>query len=414
MRDRFVTWGTRNGQRQLFSFELDAEDAQIVRRIVPAEDSTDDLLQTILNAWNNTTTVPWPQATEREKVELTASGTIVPSGADVDDKVRIASAEREWPFDVVSARLRKQFRGELEEIADVIGGLEKFDDAVFERLKGAWNKVQTELNNKVIRYEHTTGLRKLSDELFAKMKVLRRGKEKAVRSKSKEIKKALRAKLTEAQNKLEAKQDLRGLFKHLQTIQQEVNKAQLARDDRNALRKSLDELFKATKSEINASGADAGALTQQRLRLEKRLSGLEGAIKRMKYSVDRDNKDIFYENKRVQRAGNQLAEQLGAAKLIMLKERATSKQVKLDDMLATEADLQKRLAKLIKREDKAKAKREASAAERAAASPVASTKGQPSRNKRGRNRVHPHLIKVIGSAITVASNLSSLEVEGQE
>jgi len=247
MRDRFVTWGNLEDSRRLFTFELDADEAQIIRRVIPAAVSNEELLQTIINAWNNRTTMPFPEGTSTERIPLQASGTIVPEGAEVDDKVRVASAEREWPSDILSAQLRRQFRAEFEELHDVVGNLTSFDEGIFERLKGVWNKVQSELTNKVIRYEHTHDLRKVSDELFAKMKELRRGKEKAVRS----------------------------------------------------------------------------------------------------------NQDVFYENRRIERAGNQLAEQLGAAKMSMLKERASSKQAKLDDMLATEKDLQKRLDKIKKREEKA-------------------------------------------------------------
>jgi len=353
MRDRFVTWGTLEDSRRLFTFELDADEAQIIRRVVPAAVSNEELLQTIINAWNNRTTMPFPEGTSTERIPLQASGTIVPEGAEVDDKVRVASAEREWPSDILSAQLRRQFRAEFEELHDVVGNLTSFDEGIFERLKGVWNKVQSELTNKVIRYEHTHDLRKVSDELFAKMKELRRGKEKAVRSKSKELKKDFREILAGAQARLEKKENLRGLFNDLKKIQDAIHKASLSRDDRNSLRKAIDELFKATKSEINATGEDAGILTEQRVRLEKRLNVLLGAIKRMKHSVHRDNQDVFYENRRIERAGNQLAEQLGAAKMSMLNERASSKQAKLDDMLATEKDLQKRLDKIKKREEKA-------------------------------------------------------------
>ncbi len=384
MRDRFVTWGTLEDSRRLFTFELDADEAQIIRRVVPASASNEELLQTIINAWNNHTTMPFPEGTKTERIPLQASGTIVPDGADVDDKVRIASAEREWPSDIVSAQLRRQFRAEFEELHDVVGNLTAFEEGIFERLKGVWNKVQTELTNKVIRYEHTHELRKLSDELFTKMKELRRGKEKEVRSKSKELKKDFRELLAGAQTRLEKKENLRSLFNDLKKIQDAISKAALSRDDRNSLRKSIDQLFKATKSEINASGEDAGVLTEQRVRLEKRLNGLQGAIKRMKHSVHRDNQDVFYENRRIERAGNQLAEQLGAAKMTMLKERAASKQVKLDDMIATEADLKKRYDKVKKREEKALNKKKEAATNAVA---VASSDGKaPSSKTRKRGR----------------------------
>ena len=362
MRDRFITWGTREGQRRLFTFELEADDAQIIRRTLPPEGSSEEMLQTIMNAWIQVTTIEYPAGTNTERIPFAATGSIVPEGAEVEDKVRVASAEREWPFDVVSALMRRQFQGELEELRDVINGLEKFDEAIFERAKAAWNKVQGEVSNQALRYEHSLPLREISDEMFATLKKLRRGESRRRQDASKGIKRELQAELAAAQTKLESKPDLRVFFNELRDLQQKVNQANLAHPDRNALRKRLDELFKATKSEMNATGADVKELSKHRQHLENRLKGLEGAIARMRYSVDRDNKDMYYESRRADQAGNQLAEQLAKAKLIMIGDQAKSKASRLDDMLATEAQLRKKLEKLIASEARLEAKRKAAAA----------------------------------------------------
>ncbi len=394
MSDRFVTWGTRDGERRLFTFELDPEDAQIVRRVLPPAASSEDLLQTILNGWKQFTPIAYPEGTEVDVAELTSAGTIVPDGAEVEDKLRVASAEREWPFDVVSARMRKSFAAEFEEMRDFIFGLEDFDEATFERLKGTWDRVQREVDAKVLRYEHLQSLRKDSDGLFDRLKRLRRGKEKTVRTRSRGVRDAFRAKLAEAQQELERKGDLRKLFNRLREIQNEVNKAQLAREDRNKLRKSLDELFKATKSEIDSTGADAGHLSQQRERLESRLRGLDGALNRMEYSLRRDTNNIDYERRQIERSGNQLAVQLGAAKVQMLEQKTGGKQAKLDDMLATRADLVKKLEKLRKREERALSKKAEQQAGKANATPVASSDGssKPSGKTRKRNRNRQRLV----------------------
>ena len=407
MRDRFITWGHHEGQRRLYSFELEPEDARITRRAVPAADSSEDFLQTVLTAWKQQNPVGWPAGTEVDQTGLLASGTMVPEGVELEDKLLAASAERDWPFEVVSARLRRQFGDELTELGDVIKGLEAFDEVVFERLKGAWAKVQQELTNKVLRYEHTHGLKRTSDELFRRMKELRRGKDREVRAESRGAKRELEEKLATVEGRLAAtvsakqKQDPRALFNDLKALQQELKQAKLAGPDRRALRKRLDKLFKAAKAEIDASGADAGHLSQQRARLEHRLKGLEGAIKRMRHSVDRNEKDIFYENKRVERAGNQLAAQLGAAKLEMLRGRVSGKQAKLDDMLATEADLRKKLDKLVAREAKALAKKEAREAERAAARPVASSDGKPVNLRQRRGVVHPRTVADLAAVVAL-------------
>lgn len=357
MRDRFITWGTLDSERRLFTFELEIEDAQIIRRVLSPGSSSEEMMQTVMNAWIQMTTIQYPADTDVVRIPFSSAGSIVPEGAEVEDKVRVASAEREWPFDVVSFQMKRQFQSELEELRDIVNELNSFEEAIFERLKNAWAKIQTEVSNHVLRYEHSLPLRAISDEAFATLKKLRRGEVRQRQSASKGIKKELLAELAGAQTKLEDKKDLRVLFDDLRHLQDKLNKASLGRDDRQSLRNRLDELFKATKSEINASGADAQVLSQKRGQLEGRLRGLQGAISRMRYSVDRDNKDMFYEHRRAENAGNQLAEQLAVAKLAMLGEQARSKAARLDDMLATEADLLKRLDKLIASEQRAQAKR---------------------------------------------------------
>ncbi len=387
MRDRFITWGTRDDARRLFVFELEAEDAQIIRRVLPPKASSEEMMQIVMNAWIQMTTIQYPEGTETERIPFAATGTIVPEGADVEDKVRVASAEREWPFDVVSYLMRRQFQGELEELRDQINDLDIFDDTLFERLKAAWNKVQTEVTNQALRYEHSLPLRAISDEMFASMKKLRRGETKRRQTENKGVKRELMGEIAAAQTKLESKPDLRIYFNELRALQDKVNKAAVGREEKQALRDKLDELFKATKSEMNSHSADADALSQKRAQLENRLKGLQGAISRMRYSVDRDNKDMYFENRRVEGAGNQLMEQLAKAKLIMLGDQAKSKAARLDDMLATEAELKKKLDKLVATEARVQDKRKEHAAPRDAALVGSSDDAKASQANRAKTKL---------------------------
>ena len=310
----------------------------------------------------------------------------MPEGAEVEDKVRVASAEREWPFDVVSSLMRRQFQGELEELRDIINGLDEWDESLFERAKTAWNKVQTEVTNQALRYEHSLPLRAISDDMFATLKQLRRGENRRKQSESKSVKRDFLAEVAAAQTKLESKPDLRAFFNELRSLQDRVNKARMSREDKQTLWDRLDELFKATKSEMNASGTDVQVLSQKRAQLEHRLKGLQGAISRMRYSVDRDNKDMFYENRRAESAGNQLAEQLAKAKLIMIGDQAKSKAARLDDMLATEAQLKSKLEKLIDKEARLQAKRKEAVAPADAALVGSTDQHKSDRDKKKKTR----------------------------
>ena len=414
MRDRFITWGTLDEQRRLMTFELDVDDAEIIRRVLPAADSSEELRQTVINAWMQRTTMPYPEGTVTERVAFASFGSIVPDGAEVEDKVRVASAEREWPFDLISAQLKRQFRGELEEFRERVDALEAFDENVYERLKAISDKISGELKEGTLRRHDFGKLQVLTDEMFGTMKRLRQGARKKRDAESKTVKRAFLEELAAAQTKLEEKQPLRKLFNELRGIQTRVKEASMAHSDRNALRKRLDELFKAVKSEMDASGETASGLSQRRAHLENRLKGLQGAISRMRYSVDRDNKDMFYEGRRRERANNQMAEQLAALKLTTIGDRAKSKASRLDDMLATQADLEKKLAKLIKAEEREKAKREEREAQRAKARAAAgaSREGDATatgKKRRGRRAVHPSVLKSAAAGILAVAKATGEE-----
>ena len=346
MRDRFITWGSRDGARRLFVFELDIEDFQIIRREIPEEHSTQEMLQTVINAWNQHTTIHYPEGSSSERIPFSASGTIVPAGAEVEDKVRVASAEREWPAMVLSSAMSRQFSSELEELAETIKNLEDYDENIFERAKSVWTRVQQERTNQALRHDDTENLKVQVDEIFEQLKKLRRGDRKRQNEQSKQIKAEFQARLQAAQSQLEAKKDLQGLFQQLRDIQADLKSAPFRREDPTVLMNRLDELFKATKAERSNSPEEINRIEQQRSQIERRLEGLQKAIARMRNSIKRDQTNANYENRRVERAPTQLAEQLAAAKLMIIHQQSDSKQSVLDDMLATEAMLLKKLEKL--------------------------------------------------------------------
>lgn len=399
MRDKFVTWGTRSNERCLFTFELDAEEMQITRRSIPTSYSTDDLMKQILNAWTNHTTISFPEGTDKQVIPVSSSEPFTEAGVDYEDKGRIESARLQWPKDISSAQMAKQIKGELSEIADLIEDLTEFDARLFDRLKLIWEKVLNERKEENLLHEHVKKIKKINDGLFEKLKGLRREQRKQLSSESKKIKAALRIKLSEAENELEEKKDLPKLFNKLKKIQAEINSAKLDKGDRNVLRKSIDELFKATKSEIESSGAFSEKISKQRTHLENRLQGLEAAIGRMENSIKRDEKDQFYENKRLKNAGNQLAQQLGQAKLLMINERTNSKQEKLNAMLKTKADLDKKLKKIKAREEKALKNKN----QQKDHVKVASSSGQDNKNKKSEKKSTDHSLSDVYTFVVNAS-----------
>ena len=77
----------------------------------------------------------------------------------------------------------------------------------------------------------------------------------------------------------------------------------------------------------------------------------------MKSSIGKDQEDIKWEQRRIDRSDGQLETQIREAKLLMINQRISSKTVKLEDMLKTQKELLARLEKEKLREEKREAER---------------------------------------------------------
>ena len=141
----------------------------------------------------------------------------------------------------------------------------------------------------------------------------------------------------------------------------------------------IDLLFKTVKEKKFGNNAINDSSAGERM--TRRYEGLIGAVDKMQDSIDRDIQDLEYQRKRVEQSEGQLEAQLRQAKINMINERVKSKQEKLNEMLATKADVEAKIANLKERDAKkaaadakVAAREEAQAAAVKAEAPVAEVK----------------------------------------
>lgn len=370
MKKKLVLWGEKTAgeetQKVLLALELLAEENKIKALIFEGETATEDLAEELMNKWRKGETMPLPEGHQTADYELSAGGSLLPAGISAAEKEDLVKrTQTEWLFIVLSTKLFKTYVSELEELKDRVEPLTKYSKGIWEEMKNFQSKVMTQVKEQNLFKEHTSFLRDRINDLFGVLKDLRRVEDEAFEKKAKENFNVLVEGLKKVEEALENNAGAWGKwFDQLKKLQSQLKKMKLTRDDRASLWDRIDKAFKAVKVKRFGDNSTQGN------RLERRIDGLSKAIKKMETSISRDEKELGFQNKKMNSShAGQLEAQLREVRAKLIVERIESKKEKLDDMQKTMKDLQSRQAKLQKRieEEEAKKKAEAQKAKEKAA-----------------------------------------------
>ncbi len=348
MKKKLVIWGI-NAQEEkvLIGIQLIAEENNTKIFTIPAKLSNGNVFNDMMEKWRMDQPFDFPEGTVETSRALSVSEGLLPEDIKIEKGDILVRAQAEWHFMVLSSKLHDAYKSELEDLKEKVDKLTEYDGAIWENLKGFWNKVQTQVQEKNLFRDHANTLRNDTNELFGKLKDLRAVLDEEFRSKSKTFRDDFLGMITAVETKLKENSNLNRLFEDLKGIQNKYRDTKFTREDRNAVWTKLDKTFKAVKEK--KYGPDNAPGNSPDERLNRRLQGLNGAIDKMQRSINRDENDIKFENRRMDQTDGQLEMQIRQAKLKMLEERAKSKREKLEDMLNTKADLEKKVAKFAKK-----------------------------------------------------------------
>ena len=353
MRKKIVLWGTdAQDAKILLGIELIDEDNKVKIYTYAENVATEEVYNHMMDKWrlnDNEALSSGYQVIERP---LSVTDDLLPEDIRVERTDLISQAKAEWHFIVLSSKLHQMYASELEDFKDKIEQLKEYDDRIWEEMKTFWGKVLDQVRDKNLFSDHASQLKEKTNELFEKLKDLRKVFKDEFRKVSAEKAAAFQEELQEVESKIEKGLGLKPIFDQMKEIQKRFKEETFAKEDQRKLWNRIDAIFKSVK-EKRGEERDKGKSPVGRL--ENRYKGLLGAIDRMQRSVNKDNNDLSWEQKKIDQTDGQLEMQIRQAKIIMIQERLSSKQEKLDDMLKTKADLEKK----IQREQDLEAKRQA-------------------------------------------------------
>jgi len=356
MKTKIVLWGANEkDEKLLLAIELLEKENQIGIHTFSESIATEEFYNKMMNIWRDGGQVPFPEEHEYLVRELKMAEGILPDNLKTERTDIVNRAKTEWHFVVLSNKLSESLKEEVQEIKERIENLTEFDISIWEEMKGFWSKVQSQVRDKNLFREHANDLRNSTNELFDKMKALKKVMDSEFQTISEGHLKTFIQKLEDIEERISKGLGLQPIFNELKNLQNQFRDTEFTRKDRNKVWKKLDAAFKNVKrKKFGDNQNDSSALS----RLQRRYDGLLAAIGKMETSINRDKKEIDFQNKRINNTDGQLEAQLRQAKLAMIDERIKSKEVKLTEMLKTKGELQVKIESERQREEKRKEKAE--------------------------------------------------------
>jgi chromosome segregation ATPase len=356
MRRKLVLWGTNEkDEKMLVALELLENENVVYIFTFPEKIATEDFYKKMSENWKNDQEVEFPDGFQKIERKLSVSDSLLPDEIRVERPDLITRAQAEWHFVVLSSKLYGLYKSEIEDFKEKIESLTEYDNKIWEELKNFWAKVQNQVNDRNLFREHAASLRERTNGLFDKLKSLKKVLESEYETRSKSALETFSKELNDIEQKVEQGLGLNPLFEDLKKLQQKIKNIQFTKDDRNEMWDKIDAAFKNIKEKRGSQNEAHAQHTASRI--QKRYDGLVGAVQKMQKSIQIDQRELDFQNKKVEDSDGQLESQLRKAKIRMIEERISSKQEKLDDMLKTKVDLEsklekekKKLAKLEKQE----------------------------------------------------------------
>ena len=333
MKETIVFWGTnQNDQKIMAVLKLRANDKKVDVWTFEKDKLEDEFVEKMFEDWESIDVKTFPEATTYEERDVTESE-LLPETIRADKTDLIIRAEQDWRFKVLSIRVAEMLKGEIAALEEQINAADEYDKDLWESAKSYNAKIIAHSNERTLGFDQINKLRSVLNGCFEKLKALMSKNNARYEEEANANKKMATEKINNIVSKAKENNRINDGFEELKKVQKHIKEIRLTRDGRKEIWDLLNQAFTEVKGMRKSQSSN---------RLEARMAGLEKAINKMQQSVDMDKESVDFQNRKAGHINaTKLEMQLREAKIKMIESRIQSKQVKLDDMLATMAKLKK-------------------------------------------------------------------------
>jgi len=356
MKHKLVLWGKNaESEKVLIALELQAEHSNVKVYSFPHETVNDAFVDSMMSHWRDgSKEVEFPEGYTVIDRPLSVTESLLPENLSADRPETLHRTQTEWHFIVLSQKLHQAYQEELAEFKEKIEALKAYDGNMFHKLRKYWDKLLEQKRSRNIHKEHADELLDNAAKLFDKLKEMRKRMDEEVS----EISQSAFDQLSKALEKIEESIEsgstrFNNTFDQLKKIQQEYQKSRMTNEHRSSLWERIDGAYKKLKARRFGPEANDGTLVE---RFDSRLKSLDEAVKRIESSLRRDEDELQFQQRKVNKSEGQLEAQIRLAKIKMIEERVTEKRIKLEEFTKIQSDIQRQIKSIQDREAKQAAK----------------------------------------------------------
>jgi ABC-type transporter Mla subunit MlaD len=341
MKNRIVTWGTNAAEEKLLiALELKTEDNKIMLYTFPQSIATEGFVNLLMTDWREGNNIEFPEGHTAIERQLSVTESLLPEDIKVSERGDIVQrAQTEWHFQVLSTKLHEAYQQELEEFREKIQQMTSYDNKIFVGLRAFWDKVQQQSQDRTLFREHVNKLRDNINVLFEELKKTRNQVNKEFSSASAATAQEFNKSLDEIDELIAAGGvRLSAAFENLKKLQQQYRNARMTNEHRNKIWARIDGAFKKAKDRRYGINVDNVAASE---RNDKRMTGLAEALKRIEDGVARDEEELEFQRKKVNKTDGQLEAQIRLAKIKLIEERLVGKKIKIEDLKQSMASIER-------------------------------------------------------------------------